>query len=72
MDQLKELTEADIFIYNGANFESWVDKIIDSIVEGNKAINASKYCDLIVEDGVVDPHLWLDLENMIEVGLVIR
>lgn len=72
MDQLRELTNAQVFIYNGANFESWVEKLINSVIEEDKTINASKYCELIEEDGVADPHLWLDPENMIKVAEVIK
>lgn len=72
VDQLRELSDAEVFIYNGANFESWVNKLIGSIVDESITINASQYCDLIVEDGVTDPHLWLDPENMIKIGEAIK
>ncbi|HHV46077.1 MAG TPA: zinc ABC transporter solute-binding protein [Tissierellia bacterium] len=72
INQLKDLSEARVLIYNGANFESWIDKIVGSVVDEEIAINASQYCNLIVEDGVTDPHLWLDPENMIRIGKVIK
>lgn len=72
MNQLKELSKAQIFIYNGANFESWVDKLIGSIVEEAVTLNASEYSELIAVDGKVDPHLWLNPENMIKVGEAIK
>ena len=72
VDQLRELNDAEVFIYNGVNFESWVNKLVGSIVDESITINASQYCDLIVNDGVTDPHLWLDPENMVKIGEVIK
>lgn len=72
MNQLRELSEAQVFIYNGANFESWVDKLIGSIIGEDISINASEYSELIVEEGRIDPHLWLNPENMIRIGEAIR
>lgn len=72
VNQLKELNEAQVFIYNGANFESWVDKMIGSVIDEEITINASEYCELIVEDETADPHIWLDPENMISIGKAIK
>lgn len=72
VSQLKELNEAQVFIYNGADFESWVDKMIGSVIDEKITINASEYCDLIIEEGATDPHIWLDPENMINIGKAIK
>lgn len=72
VNQIKELNEAHVFIYNGANFESWIDKLIGSVLDEEIAIDASEHCELIVEEGRVDPHLWLNPENMIRIGEIIR
>ena len=42
MDQLKDIENAQLFIYNGANFESWGDKVIGYIIDEDKTINASE------------------------------
>lgn len=59
------LESADLFIYNGAGMEHFVDKTIASlsnqdimIVEASKDVKA-----IDGSDGGMDPHTWLSIEN---------
>ena len=72
MKQLKDLEEADMFIYNGAGFEAWVDKLIGTIVDEEKTLRASDEVELIEISGTVDPHIWLNPENMNSIGEKIK
>ncbi len=63
---LANLEEADVFIYNGAGMEHWVDTVLDSL--GNKKlikVEASSGISLLEGDGkeeTYDPHVWLNPE----------
>lgn len=76
-----KINEADIFIYNGANMDAWVNDILEGL--NNKEliiIDASTYVDLIKteeheadnaekEDDNIDydPHIWLSFKNDIKI-----
>lgn len=64
------IQEADIFIYNSIYFENWVEKILNSIDQSNlKVVEASKGIQLMnatseegnntEEESNKDPHVWL-------------
>ncbi|WP_025641843.1 metal ABC transporter solute-binding protein, Zn/Mn family [Schnuerera ultunensis] len=72
MKQLKAIEEADIFIYNGAGFENWTEKLVGTIIDEDKTLRASDYVKLIEINGTFDPHIWLNPENMNRVGEKIR
>lgn len=76
--------EADVFVYNGAGMEQWVDKILSSIQNKDLlAVETSSGITLMEagfrsiesastentsdeeehEDGLYDPHVWLDPQN---------
>jgi zinc transport system substrate-binding protein len=66
-----KLKEADIFVYNGAGFEPFVDQLIDSGEYGDLAfVESTSGIALIVSehgdehedehDSEYDPHVWLD------------
>lgn len=63
---LVEIGMADIFIFNGASLEPWVEKWTDGISEKPGSIlNMSESLKkrevrLIERDGITDPHFWLD------------
>jgi len=72
--QMVKILQSELVIYNGAGLEPW----IGSFEFKSKAVNMSKFVNLINstkhlhhnEDtnknhGVVDPHYWLDIQNMI-------
>lgn len=69
---LKTLSTADVFIYNGLGMEMWVDKAISAASNPNLVVvEASKGADPITntdegeiaEHGQYDPHLWLSLKG---------
>ena len=70
--QLRDIENAQLFIYNGANFESWADKVVGNIIDKDRTINASELVDLIMVDNNPDPHIWLSTENMIKIGEAIK
>jgi zinc transport system substrate-binding protein len=55
------IESAQIFVYNGAGLEPYVDKIITK-TESQKLIvvDSSEGIELIKEGGTPDPHIWLD------------
>lgn len=73
--EMADLLKADVFIYNGANFEHWTDKLADlSDAQSLLLVEASQGITLLEEEenleeeedhdhGSVDPHVWLDPEN---------
>lgn len=66
---MAELKSSDIFIYNGAGMEKWVDKITKSLQESNvKIVEASLGIDLIKgnsnHDDDYDPHTWVSPVNL--------
>lgn len=63
---LEGLINSDIFVYNGAGMESWIEKVNDVVTEQNKdllVVDSSKNADLRKEDNATDPHLWLSLKE---------
>jgi zinc transport system substrate-binding protein len=58
----KALSDRKLFIYNGLGMEGWLDQV----KEGNKdtkLIDASKNAEVIVDNGIQDPHIWLSLKE---------
>lgn len=50
--------QADVFVYNGAGFEPWVEKILPDIEnKGVIVVNSSSRVKLLPGN---DPHIWLD------------
>jgi zinc transport system substrate-binding protein len=64
---IARLEKADVFVYNGAHMEPWVDGILSGIKNPNLAlVDTSKGITLLPaqgEGGGVDPHIWLDFDN---------
>ena len=69
---IKSLSESDMFIYNGAGLENWVESLLDSDSVPKITVEASKDLDLIEnhhdehdehDHGMYDPHTWLSLKN---------
>jgi zinc transport system substrate-binding protein len=58
------LTESNLFIYNGAGFETWISKVQNDLDTNNVlSINSSQDIQLIQTDSdqnSLDPHIWLD------------
>lgn len=62
---LASLTRADLFVYNGAGLEDWLDAVTSAIGDSNKVtmLDSSKNAQLRNLDGKKDPHLWLSLKE---------
>jgi len=59
------LQEADIFVYNGAGMEDFLDKVISQL-PNLKLIEASKDIPLIENpDGTANPHVWVSVSGAI-------
>lgn len=67
---LKRVSEADIFIYNGAGLDPWAERIAPALKQARvTTIEMASHFDLIKSaehdgghdaDGAFDPHIWLD------------
>lgn len=64
---LEKLENADVFIINGANMESFLDKVIEQY-PNLKTIEASKNIDNFVVDSnnETNPHVWVSISNAIK------
>ena len=63
---VQAIQDADLFVYNGASMEHWVDDTLSSLGDKTPAsVKASEGIALRVgeEPGEVDPHVWLNPEN---------
>ena len=79
-EDIKSLSSAKVFVYNGLGMEPWAEKAIESAkndklvsVVASKGVDAIKNTDeeQIKEHGAEDPHTWLSLKNaVIEVNNV--
>lgn len=54
------LSRARLFIYNGAGFEPWAERLIGQLPQGSAWVDATEGLPLARGDGGVDPHVWLD------------
>lgn len=70
------LENADVFVYNGAGMEHWVDKVLETLTNKNLvAVNTSEGLALLEghhhegeedaaeEEHPYDPHVWLGISN---------
>ncbi len=63
---MKKLEQADIFIENGLNLESFMEKII-ATYPNLKIIDSSKQVTNLVNDNEnVNPHIWTSIQNYIK------
>ncbi|MFA5687233.1 MAG: zinc ABC transporter substrate-binding protein [Bacilli bacterium] len=63
---LVNLTNADLFIYNGANLEHFIKQLEEVMNEENPSlvfVNSTKNVNLLKEDQLIDPHTWLSPLN---------
>jgi zinc transport system substrate-binding protein len=61
------LENADIFVYNGAGMEMWIDSLLEStnngdliVVDTSESVELIEYGNSEGEEGKYDPHIWLD------------
>ncbi|MEG1560362.1 MAG: metal ABC transporter substrate-binding protein [Clostridia bacterium] len=73
------ISECDMFLYVGKNMETWIDKIISSIPETVKTVDASANIQLISEDSSghdehfgLDPHVFTDPTLVIKMAEEIK
>lgn len=59
-DDMKILSNADIFVVNGAGTESFLEKVIKDRPKLN-IVNASKGIDLIKYNNIENPHVWVSV-----------
>lgn len=60
----KELSESDIFVYNGLGMEEWINSILDTLKSENiLVVNSSNGTETIKTDNKLDPHIWLSLKE---------
>jgi zinc transport system substrate-binding protein len=68
---LMNLSDADVFVYNGAGLETWIDKALEHVDQTKTVVvDTSKSLALLKseengdhvehEHGAFDPHVWLD------------
>lgn len=69
------LEGADVLIYNGAGMEHWVEQVAGSLQNNITLVEASRGIELLEgghshedgegheEDGDIDPHVWLNIQN---------
>ena len=59
-DDMKTLSNADIFVVNGAGMESFLEKVIKER-PNLKIVNASKGIELIKDKDIENPHVWVSI-----------
>lgn len=66
-DDLKTLSEAQIFIVNGAGMEAFMDKVVQQLPD-LKIVEASKGIELIKGEGEEgdNPHVWVSISDAIQ------
>ncbi len=67
------LEEADLFIYNGAGMEHFVDKMLNAVSNKElKAVEAAGVVKTLSSGEKTDPHTWLSVQNAILESEVIK
>lgn len=66
-EDILEIKEADLFIYNGGESEEWVKRLLDSNdIEPEKTFRMMDQVELLKEDaGEYDEHIWTNPKNAI-------
>ncbi len=69
MSDMKKVSDCDIFIYAGDKMESWASRAAEEAQnKGAIVIDLSKVVSNIIGHGHdIDPHIWLDPQNAIEI-----
>ncbi len=65
-EDIMSLTKADLVVFNGLHLEGKMGEILEKLVDKGTAYNYSQgikgFSGLLVEDGAVDPHIWMDVQ----------
>jgi zinc transport system substrate-binding protein len=60
INQIRSVNSADVLVYNGLGFESWIDKIsIPHKIGASAGLNVLYYDE---SNKTIDPHVWLHPE----------
>lgn len=63
-EDMIKLEQADVFVYSGKGMESWCEKVLASLSNPDLiVVEAAKSVPEQMQEGSVDPHVWLDPEN---------
>lgn len=56
---MAKLTEADVFIYNGAGMEHWAEDVVKTLPD---TVTIKRLSDILSDEIIIDgdPHIWLD------------
>jgi len=80
---LQAVSKAELFVYNGAGLEGWVDDFLKGIGNGPKTVEASQGIELLTgnpeadedaakagaaDDRGVDPHTWVSPKSMMRMA----
>lgn len=64
MDDIKNLSNADMFVYNGNEMEHWVEDVLSSLDNDKLVVVETSENVEKQEDGEhLDPHTWLSIKN---------
>lgn len=64
-EDMKKVEDADIFIINGLDMESFIDKVIESNNDMTIIDSSDNMQNIILDVGGVNPHLWTNINNYI-------
>ncbi len=65
--EISETSKASILIYSSRYVETWIDKMRNTVPENVVFIEAAENVNFISVNGIIDPHFWFDIRNMIKV-----
>ncbi|WP_029935036.1 metal ABC transporter solute-binding protein, Zn/Mn family [Thiomicrospira pelophila] len=66
---MRKLAHADLVFYNGLGLEGRMQSVLENLVSLKPVIPVSSFLnkeDLILEEGIVDPHIWLNVTLWIQ------
>ncbi len=66
-EDMQNIADADMFIYNGYSMEPWLDKLIEA-VQNDNLIVVEAGADIVSDKDAseADPHIWLSLKNAVK------
>ncbi|MDD5053217.1 MAG: zinc ABC transporter substrate-binding protein [Sulfuricurvum sp.] len=76
--QVAEISNSALFVYNGAGFESWANQLRQTLSAKTDVLDMSQHVVLLKggeepqQQDADDPHYWLDIENMIRMTQVME